>query len=234
MVGGQDRRGRRPRGSRRSRRRRSLRARRGRASRSGGPTAIWRRLRQRTESQRARLLEVVGGDRRSPAPPPASVGDQRFEQLGAGPVEAGERLVEQQHAGVLDERAGDQRRAGAGRRRARRRSPPRAARGRPARAPRAAASRSRAARAPPPGQARERAHRRHVERRDRVVEARALGLRHRRAARADAQLPASGRSSPSSARSSVVLPPPLGPSSASLSPAAQREVDARRSPAAPP
>ena len=34
--------------------------------------------------------------------------DQRLEQLGAGPVEAGEGLVEQQHPGVLDQGPGDQ------------------------------------------------------------------------------------------------------------------------------
>ena len=50
----------------------------------------------------------MGGDDDRP-PLPGERRDQRFEQLGAGAVEAGERLVEQQHPGVLDEGAGDQR-----------------------------------------------------------------------------------------------------------------------------
>jgi hypothetical protein len=55
----------------------------------------------------AGLLEVVGGDDDGAA----LVGqrpDQRFQALGAGAVEAGEGLVEEQDLGVLDEAAGDQ------------------------------------------------------------------------------------------------------------------------------
>ena len=70
-----------------------------------------------------------------------------------------------------------------------------------------------AARPPPPRHAPQRPHQRDVERAHRVVEPRALGLRddaapavHRRPCRR------ATCSSPSSARNSVVLPPPLGPS----------------------
>ena len=174
-------------GARRSRRRRWLRAPRGRGSGRAAPAAIWRRLRQRTESQRracsrswvaTTIAAALGGE----------VGDQRLEQLGAGAVEAGEGLVEEQDAGVLDEGAGDQRAlALAAGELAEGLAPP--ACPRPTRSSAArAASRSRAARAAPPRQARERPHRRHVERRDRVVETGALGLRHGRAAGADPQL----------------------------------------------
>src|SRR5205085_6078908 len=123
----------------------------------------------------ARLLEVVGRDEEA-----ASLGrelaEQALEELRARPVDARERLVEEERRGVLDERPRDED------------ALPLAAgelaellvreplepdareRGesRPALAP---------AERPPPGQARERAHECDVERADRVVEARALGLR---------------------------------------------------------
>ncbi len=63
--------------------------------------------------------------------------------------------------------------------------------------------------------------------RDGVVQPRALGLRHGPAAPAHASsVPRRGASSPSSARISVVLPPPLGPSTPTRSPArdGQRHV----------
>src|SRR6476660_9028196 len=53
------------------------------------------------------LLEVVSGDDDPPALR-GEVGDQGLEQLGAGPVEPGERLIEEQHLGVLDQGTGDQ------------------------------------------------------------------------------------------------------------------------------
>ena len=123
-------------------------------------------------------------------PSPARAAISAVEQLRAGPVEAGEGLVEEQHPRVLDEGAGDQRALALAAGELAEGLPRQRRRGRPARAPRAAASRSAPARAPPPGQPRERAHRRHVEGRDRVVEPRALGLGDGRAAGADPQLAA--------------------------------------------
>ena len=71
----------------------------------------------------------------------------------------------------------------------------------------------------------QRAHQRDVERADREVEPRALGLRHDAdARRRAASVPARGRSSPSSARKSVVLPPPLGPRTAMRSPGVRGEA----------
>ena len=137
VVGGQDRRGRR-RGSRRSRRRRSLRAPRGRASASGGPTAIWRRLRQSTESQR-RACSRSWVAMTTPCPSPASAAISSSSRSAAGPVEAGEGLVEQQHPGVLDQGAGDQHPLALAAGELAEGLPRRAARGRPgASAPRAA------------------------------------------------------------------------------------------------
>ena len=213
--------GRRCRGSRRWRRRRSLRARRGRrAPARAGPQATWRLLMQRTRSQpRACSRSWVAID--DPPPLPRQLGDQRFQSLGAGPIEArrrARRAAARRRPGPAPGRSA---RAGAGRRRGGRRS--RSAR-RPQADPVERLRRRLAlapARPPPPGQPRERAHRRHVEGRDRVVEARALGLGHGAAGRADAQRPLNGRSSPSTARSRVVLPPPLGPSRASVWPAAR-------------
>src|SRR5215211_2857917 len=55
----------------------------------------------------ARLLEVVGSDHQRP-PLAGQLADQGFEALGAGPVEAGEGLVEEEDPGLLNEAAGDQ------------------------------------------------------------------------------------------------------------------------------
>ena len=55
----------------------------------------------------ARLVDVVRRDQHAAALGGEPV-DQRREHLGAGRVDARERLVEQHEAGVLHERAGDQ------------------------------------------------------------------------------------------------------------------------------
>ena len=224
-------RGRRRRESRRWRRRRSLPA-PPRSSRtwSGGPQATWRLLMQRTRSQRARLLEVVGGDRRRPAPPPPAraISASRLSALGRSRPEKGSSSSSTP-ASWTSARAISTRWRWPPERR------PKVCSASARRPTRSSASRRRLAlapaRPPPPGQPRQRPHRRHVERRDRVVEPRALGLGHgRRRSRATRSVPASGGSSPSSARSSVVLPPPLGPSRASVCPRAGRSRR-RRSPA---
>ena len=202
------------------------RAPRGRASSAGGPNATWRRFRHSTRSQ-ARAWSTSCVAIRIPRPSAASSPSSRSSSSRARLVDAGERLVEEQDRRVLDERAGDEHALAlaAGelaelRARERRR-------GRRGRARRARDARLGAARPPPPGQARERPHQRDVERGDRVVEPRALGLRHvaEAACGADrAARPAS--SSPSSARKSVDLPPPFGPSTPIRSPGLELERDA--------
>jgi hypothetical protein len=139
---------------------------------SGAPTAICARL---------------GGDDRRP-PLGCERSDQRFQALGAGAVQAGEGLIEQQDLRVLNEAACDQDAlalpAGelaeslSGKRvepdfaqcihRGLALAPPRPT---------------------PPGQPRERPHRRYVEGRDRIVELRALGLWDGGAASPDAEGP---------------------------------------------
>ena len=54
-----------------------------------------------------RLVEVVRRDQDSP-PLAGKVGEQCLEQLGTRRVDPGERLVEQQHRRVLDERSRDE------------------------------------------------------------------------------------------------------------------------------
>ena len=55
----------------------------------------------------ARLLDVVGGDQQRAALV-AQLAQHGLDPRGARRVDARQRLVEQQHARVLDERAGDQ------------------------------------------------------------------------------------------------------------------------------
>ena len=125
----------------------------------------------------ARLLDVVGGDEQRAALV-AQLAQHRLDARGARRVDARERLVEQQHARVLDERAGDQHalalaageraeaRAGA-RRRARR-----------ARAPASAVVALRAAEPAVEGRAVVGAHQRDVERVDGEVQPGVVGLGH--------------------------------------------------------
>ena len=199
------------RAARRSRRRRCLERLAGRAPSSGGPNAIWRWFRHSTRSQ-ARACSRSWVATSTPRPSAASSSSSAVEPLGARRVEAGERLVEQQQPRVLHERARDQHALALAAGQLAERS---SARGRAAR-PRSSASsaRRRSARPgrPPPRQPGQRPHQRDVERGDRVVEARALGLRHGGRARPRLERPRERRSSPSSTRNSVVLPPPLGPS----------------------
>ena len=113
-----------------------------------------------------RIPRALGGE----------LGQELLEQLGARLVDARERLVEEQDRRVLDERAGDERALALAARelaelRARERGEPHAIERLEREAPVSAARPS------PPRQARERPHQRHVERADRVVEPRALGLR---------------------------------------------------------
>jgi len=55
----------------------------------------------------SRLLDVVGGDEQDAALV-AQLAEQRFDAGRAGGVDAAERLVEQHHRPVLQQRAGDQ------------------------------------------------------------------------------------------------------------------------------
>ena len=137
---------------------------------------------------RARLLHVVRRDHHGTALA-GEIVDQLHELRGAGLVEAGERLVQQQQVARPARARARPARAGAGRRTARRRS--RVARSARPTAPSASSARRRSAR---PG-------RRHHGSRASVpisatssaltgiVEARALGLRHRAAAAADRDRP---------------------------------------------
>ena len=175
-----------PRDRRRSRRRRSPRARRASSTCAGRPNAIWRPLRHSTRSQRARLLDVVRRDQHAAPLGRRARSSSASSTLGARGVEAGERLVEQQHrASWTSARAIS----------TRWRWPPDSSpkvrsassleadpRERRARAPRSARPGP-----PPPRQPRERAHQRDVERADGEVEPRALGLRDAAAARRDAR-----------------------------------------------
>ncbi len=150
---------------------------------AGGPTAIWRPLTQSTESQRracSRSWVAIA----IAWPSPASSAISASSRSAAGPVEAGERLVHQQHAGVLDEGAGDQDALALAAGELAEGLLGQLLEADPGERPRAPA-RARPGRPPPPRGAGQRAHRRHVERRDRVVEARALGLRDRAAGGAD-------------------------------------------------
>ncbi len=156
-----------------------------------------------------------------PPPLPRQLRDQRFQPLGAGPVEAGEGLVEQQHAGVLDQRPGDQDALAL--------AAGEAAEGLLGERPEADAverPRRRLALGADPGAATRAgaracpsSPRRAPRRGSRAASARS-GEPCRRSRRRAASR-RSARSSPSTARSSVVLPPPLGPSRASVCPAAR-------------
>ena len=139
----------------------------------------------------ARLLDVVGGDQQHAALG-AQVVEDPHDRLLAGLVDSRERLVEQQHAGVLDERAGDQHAlALAARQRAEAL----------ARVLGEADALQRSARqravggghAPVPRRARIGAHQRDVERADGEVQARALGLRDVRCRAGDRDLAGDAR-----------------------------------------
>ena len=138
---------------------------RGRAPRPGGPKATWRPLQaehaveRRGRSRRRGSRRAACGPRRAArrtAPAIASA------LAGSTPDE---RLVEQQHARVLHERAGEQRALALAAGQLAEARCPRGRRGPRARAPAAAAARSARARRQPPAPARERAHQRDVERR---------------------------------------------------------------------
>ena len=91
-----------------------------------------------------------------------------------------------------------------------------------------ARSRSRAAEAPPPRRAGVGAHQRDVERAGREVRAAPGRSAARRPARpCTSTVPRCCGSSPSSARNSVVLPPPLGPSTATRRPGATSKATSR-------
>src|SRR4030095_9884018 len=74
---------------------------------AGSPKAIWRRLRHRTRSQRRGWSTSWAGTRARPPSRRGSAQDWR-ELVAPGRVQAGERLVQQQQPGVLDQRSGDQ------------------------------------------------------------------------------------------------------------------------------
>ena len=226
------RRARRP-AARRARRRRCARSTSVVSASAGGPNGDLLAVQADDAVPAPRLLDVVRGDEQDAALV-AQLAEQRLDARAARPRRRRERLVEQQHRRVLQQRAGDQhalalaagerRRSGGGRGR----------RGRRARAPRRAASRSARATRRQAGVRRVRAHQHDVERADREVEPRAIGLRHvgRQRPRARPSRAAPG-SSPSSARNSVVLPPPLGPSTAAIVPGVERERDAARATSLP-
>ncbi len=127
---------------------------------------------------RARLLDVVGGHQQAAALG-GEIVEQRAQALGAGRVHARERLVEQQQRGVLDERPRDEHALAL--------TAGEIAEG-PLGAVRQADALERVTgeravgsrRAPPPRHPRDGAHQRHVERADREIQARALGLGHER------------------------------------------------------
>ena len=193
---------------------------------AGGPKATWRRLRQSTRSNRARAVHVVGGHQQRAALG-AQLGEQRRDRLRAGGIDA---------------RPAARRAAARGRPRPARgrcstlwRWPPESSPKRRARLRRPAPP-ARGPRARPRGRARaagshqrplrERAHQRHVERADREVQPGALGLRHVGRARGHSRpSPPAAASSPSSARNSVVLPPPLGPSTHTAVPGPASKLD---------
>ena len=184
---GAPRRGRCP-GSRRSRRRRWPPGPRGPAPRPGRPKAIWRWLRQSTESQRlawARSCVAITIPRPSAAS--SAISDSRPCAAGTSSPEKGSSSSSSR-ASWTSPRAI----------RTRWRWPPERSpkvssgdRARPTRS--SAASREPAlgtAGPPPPGQARERAHQRNLQRGDGVVEAGALGLGDGRRRPADLDRPA--------------------------------------------
>ena len=147
------------------------------------------------------------------------LGDERLEPRGARRVEAGEGLVEEQHAGVLHERAGDEHALALAAGERAERAPRPGRRGRPRRAPPARPSRSaRPARrhhgrpATVPMSATSRAETGKSSRERSVCGT-------TRAPRRALEPPA-GASSPVRTRKSVVLPPPFGPRTPIRSPAA--------------
>ena len=167
-----------------------------------------------------------------PRPYAARSSTSSTSRAGARGVQPGEGLVEQQQAARPARARGRSARAGAGRPRGRRTGGRRRSRSPTAPSASRASRRSRAPRPAPPGQARDRPHQGDVERADRVVEARPLGLRDSAAQRARPRRSrSSGASSPMHARKSVVLPPPFGPSTPIRSPGAHGERRPPRGPA---
>ena len=203
----------------------------------GRPKAIWRRLRQSTRSQRARLLDVVGrrSGSRAPRPPGrASSASSSSALVASRPVNGSSssstgaswtsaRAISTRWRWPPESSPNGRRRRG----RRGRRAPS---------ASRAARALARAPGAATTGSARQRPHQRHVERGDRVVEARALGLRDVAAAARDARASrAAARSSPSRARKQRRLAAAVGAEQRrSARPRASANVDVRRAPAAPP
>ncbi len=141
------------------------------------------------EVEGAGALHVVARHEQRP-PLGAQLVEDAVDQRRAGGVDARERLVEQKHARVLDQRAGEERALALAARQLAEAN---------ARGVGEAHALERgcgsvsfcAARRQPPAAGRERAHQRHVERGHREVEARALGLGHVRGAAAE--LDAAGR-----------------------------------------
>jgi hypothetical protein len=173
----------------------------------------------------ARLIDVVRGDHHGPALG-GEVAEQRLEPVGARRVEPREGLVEQDDPRVLHERPrhqhalalaagevaeGGVRLLGQAHRRQR------LARGAALRAPRAM----------PPGQRRYGAHERHVERADREVQARALGLRDDGEAPRGAQRPRHRRQLAEQHAEERRLAAAVGAEHAQALAGAQRERDAR-------
>ena len=124
----------------------------------------------------AGLLDVVRGDQQDPALRP-QLTEHGLDPRGAGGVDARQRLVEQQHAGVLEQRAGDQDALAlaAGQRA----EPPACAVGEADAVERIARRVALGARERAPGRrAAVGAHQHDVERADREVEPGPVGLRH--------------------------------------------------------
>ena len=209
-----------------ARRRRARRARRRRCAQHVGGQRVRRARRTRSARRsgtrrgphrRACSMSCVATS--STRPSARSSLEHRLDARGARRVHARQRLVEQDHRASWSSA-----RAISTRWRCPPDSAPKRARARSARPTRSstarAASRSRARHPPPRRRARVRAHEHDVERGDGEVEPRAVGLRHVGGRRVELDGPrARTGSSPSSARNSVVLPPPLGPSTAATVPA---------------
>ncbi len=211
------------RGSRRSPRRRWPRGPRDRGPSSGLPKAICRLLRQSTSSQRLAWPRSWVA-MTIPRPSRGKLGDQALKALGGRDVEPGEGLIEKQQLSVLHQPSRDQNalalaagEIAEGVHRARRDTDPLQG------GQRGAAIL--VAGPPPPRKPRQGAHQGDVERRDREVEPGALGLGHGRGARRGHRPSrASAAARRAATRISVVLPPPLGPSSATRCPGVDLEA----------
>ena len=212
----------RPRAPRRWRRRRSPPS-TGAREHLGPPNAIWRPLRQSTRSKpRAWSTSCVAISTPRPSAASRSMSCASTSALAAStPVNGSSSSSE---AGVLHERAGDQHALALPARELAERPP-----GEVVEIDAASASSARERSLRPGrrhhGKRESEPMMRHVERGDRVVEPRALGLRHDAAAgRAARARPRAASARPAARGTSVDLPPPFGPSTPARSPGSMPNV----------